>query len=217
MRETFDRRVTPGSILDFVRACQERVPCHLGGGAALSGAYLGHRMTGDVDLFCHDREDMRSLAGALPEAAAAAEVAITVVRDAGHLVRARIEAAGATAEVDVVHEPTTDIQPPPPAIEGIVVESLADLRASKLTCILSRSEPRDLVDLCFLERAGFPPDQDLEIALRKDAGIDPGVLAWLLSQFPVTPMPQMLLPLSSDELRRFRDKLAERLRASVGG
>ncbi len=40
MRETFDRRVIAASVLDFVRACQSRVPCHLGGGAALSGAYL---------------------------------------------------------------------------------------------------------------------------------------------------------------------------------
>ena len=119
-------------------------------------------------------------------------------------------------EVDVVHEPAADLEPPPPPIEGIVVESLADLRASKLTCILSRSEPRDLVDLYFLERAGFPPDQDLEIALRKDAGIDPGVLAWLLSQFPVDPLPKMLEPLAPEELRQFRDDLAERLRGSVG-
>ena len=215
MRESFDRRVTPTSVLDFVRACQARVPCHLGGGAALSGAYLGHRTTGDVDLFCHDREDMRTLVGALPDAAADAGVTIEVLRDAGHLVRARIAATGMVAEVDVVHEPAVDIHPPPPAIEGVVVESLADLRASKLTCILSRSEPRDLVDLFFLDRAGFPPDQDLEIALRKDAGIDPGVLAWLLSEFPVAPLPKMLLPLESEELGRFRDELAERMRGCV--
>ncbi len=93
-----------------------------------------------------------------------------------------------------------------------MVESLADLRANKLTCILSRSEPRDLVDLLFLDRAGFPPDRDLGLALRKDAGIDPGILAWLLHQFPCLPLPAMLLPLTSEELRRFRDDLCERFR-----
>ncbi len=216
MRETFDRRVIQASVLDFVRACQSRLPCHLGGGAALSGAYLGHRLTGDVDLFSHDRDDMRALVGLLPDAAAEAGVSVTVLRDVGHLVRGRIETADIVIEVDVVHEPAADVESPPPPIEGIVVESLADLRASKLTCLLSRSEPRDLVDLFFLDRAGFPPDQDLEIALRKDAGIDPGVLAWLLSQFPVGPMPKMLKPLAVEELRQFRDELAERLRGSVG-
>ena len=216
MRSTFDRRVVPDFVLDFVRACQSRISCHLGGGAALAGIYLGHRTTGDIDLFVHDAEEMRSLVGLLPGAAADAGISVTLLRDVGHLVRAQLQAReGDSAEVDVVHEPIADIAAPPPPIEGIVVESLTDLRASKLTCILSRSEPRDLVDLYFLDRAGFPPERDLGIALRKDAGIDPGVLAWLLSQFPTRPLPEMLEPLTSDQLERFRDALAERLRGGA--
>jgi hypothetical protein len=216
MRKTFDRRVVPDFVLDFVRACQARVPCHLGGGAALAGAYLGHRTTGDIDLFVHDAEEMRALVGLLPGAAAEAGIDVTLLRDVGHLVRAQVEARdGNSVEVDVVHEPVADLAVPPPPIEGIVIESLTDLRANKLTCILSRSEPRDLVDLYFLDQAGFPPERDLEMALRKDAGIDPGVLAWLLAQFPTRPLPAMLEPLTSDQLEKFRDALAERLRRSV--
>jgi hypothetical protein len=98
-----------------------------------------------------------------------------------------------------------------------VIESLADLRASKLTCILSRSEPRDLVDLYFLDQAGFPPVRDLEIALRKDSGIDPAVLAWLVAQFPTRPLPAMLKPLAVDQLVAFRDHLAESLRRVAVG
>ncbi|HSF14740.1 MAG TPA: nucleotidyl transferase AbiEii/AbiGii toxin family protein [Vicinamibacteria bacterium] len=104
------------------------------------------------------------------------------------------------------------IEPPPPPVEGILVESLSDLRASKFTCILSRSEPRDLVDLLFLDRAGYPPEEDLTLALRKDARIDPGILAWLLARFPVEPLPKMLEPLTVNELREFRDDLAKRLK-----
>jgi hypothetical protein len=216
MRKTFDRRVVPDFVLDFVRACQTRIPCHLGGGAALAGAYLGHRMTGDVDLFVHDAEDMRALVGLLPGAAAEAGIGVSLLRDVGHLVRAQLEGPdGDSLEVDIVHEPVSDIAAPPPPVEGIVVESLTDLRANKLTCILSRSEPRDLVDLYFLDQAGFPPERDLGIALRKDAGIDPAVLAWLLAQFPTRPLPVMLEPLTSDQLEKFRDALAERLRSSV--
>jgi hypothetical protein len=115
-------------------------------------------------------------------------------------------------DLDLVHEPIPDVEPPPPAVEGIVVESLPDLRANKLTCILSRSEPRDLLDLMFLDRAGFPPEQDLPLALQKDAGIDPGVLAWLLGSFPVEPLPVMLVPVTAEELRGFRDDLRERFK-----
>lgn len=65
----------------FVRAFQSRVPCHLGGGAALAGAYLGHRLTGDVDLFNHSREGMRGLVGLLSDVAAEAGVSLTVLRE----------------------------------------------------------------------------------------------------------------------------------------
>ena len=114
-------------------------------------------------------------------------------------------------ELDLVFEPVPDIAPAV-LIEGIWVESERDLRASKLTCILSRSEPRDLVDLLFIERAGHPVPDDIPLALRKDAGTDPGVLAWLLHQFPIEPLPIMLEPLATEDLRAFRDDLAERLR-----
>ena len=128
MSATFDRRVIPTSVLEFVRACQSLAPCHLGGGAALSGAYLRHRMTGDIDLFCHDREDMRSLVALLPEAAAETGVSVTILRDVGHLVRARLEAGAVVTEVDVVHEPVADLEPPPPPIEGVVVEADGEVR-----------------------------------------------------------------------------------------
>ena len=212
MAKSFDRRVVPPRILEFIRLCQQRVPCHLGGGAALSGAYLAHRVTGDIDLFSHDAEEMRVLVRVIPDVAVEAKVAVTVLRDVGSLVRARMDSPEATIEIDIVHEPIADIEPPPEPIEGVVVESLTDLRASKMTCILSRSEPRDLVDLFFLDKAGYPPEGDLELALQKDAGIDPGVLAWLLSDFPTEPLPRMLLPLSPEKLRAFRDELAKRLR-----
>ncbi len=211
MRSAFDRRVVASSVLGFVARCQERTSCHLGG-VALAAAYLGHRTTGDVDLFCHRDGELRELARILPQVARESGGAVEILRDAGHLVRARLTTGDASVELDLVDEPVPDIEPPPPPLEGVVVESLADLRVAKLTCLLSRSEPRDLVDLMFLERAGFPPEDDLPLALRKDAGIDPGVLAWLLAQFPCEPLPSMLEPLTAEELRSYRDELAERFR-----
>ena len=215
MASAFDRRVVAPEVLEFIRSCQQRVPCHLGGGAALAGAYLQHRVTGDIDLFSHQAEEMRALVGVLSDVAASVEMNVTIVRDAGSFVRGILKWDEGELELDVVHDPIPDIEPPPPPLEGIVVESLSDLRANKLTCILSRSEPRDLVDLLFLDRAGYPPEKDLSLALRKDAGIDPGVLAWLLARFPVEPLPKMLQPLTVEKLQEFRDALAERLKRSA--
>lgn len=216
MRERFDPRVVPGEVISVVRACQRRVPCRLGGGAALSGAHLGHRLSRDVDLVCRHADDVRSLVRDLAEIGREANARIDIVRDAGTFVRASVVTPSFSLELDAVYEATPPIDEGA-QLEGIALESLADLRASKLTCILSRSEPRDLVDLLFLDRAGFHPEDDLSLALRKDAGIDPGVLAWLLGQFPLNPLPMMLAPLSREELVAFRDSLRERFRKIAVG
>ena len=208
----FDRRVVPEPVLGLVRALQRRATSHLAGGAALGGLYLSHRLSADVDLFFHDAEFVRSMVRELPDVARECTGEIRVVRDAGSFVRATVSLPGHALELDLVHEALPDIESPPPPVEGIVVESFADLRAAKLTCLLSRAEPRDLVDVMFLDRAGYSPEADLTLALKKDAGIDPGVLAWLLRDFPTSPLPRMLVALSKDEITRFRDDLAERFR-----
>lgn len=211
MRDRFDRRVISDGVLALLHACQARVSAHLGGGAALSGAWLAHRLSRDIDLVCHQAEDVRVLVRELPEIGRVCGVEIEVLRDAGTFVRARTFVDGRDLEVDMVFEGRGDLAPPA-SLEGVALESLADLRASKLTCILSRTEPRDLVDLLFLDRAGYAPEADLALALQKDGGMDPGVLAWLLGQFPTRPLPAMLEPLTEEELLRFRDELRERMR-----
>jgi hypothetical protein len=209
--QEFDRRIVPDGLIALLKACQSRVPFHLGGGAALAGVHLRHRLSADADLFVHERGAHRDLVRAFTDAAAELGVETEIVRDAGSLVHARARFSSGPIEIDLVHDSIPDIKPPPPT-EGILVESLVDLRVNKLTCLLSRSEPRDLVDLLFLDRAGFPPERDLAAALKKDAGIDPSVLAWLLGEFPVSPLPIMLVPLEAEELRSFRDRLRERFR-----
>jgi hypothetical protein len=209
---SFDPRVVGAEELSFLQACQPVVPYHLGGGAALAGVYLRHRLSAAADLFVHTRDAHRDLVRALPEIGAAAGMPVTLVRDAGTFVRASLATERGPRDLDVVFEPVPDLEPPPPPVEDVVVESLTDLRVAKLTCLLSRSEPRDLIDLLFLDRLGYPPERDLDLALRKDAGIDPGILAWLLEQFPVEPLPIMLTALDVDELRAFRRELSSRFR-----
>ena len=212
MLARFDRRVVPEPVLELVRSIQAKMPCQLGGGAALSGAYLAHRLSHDVDLFCESREGVRTLVDALPSIAAETGARLELVRDAGSFARAHCELGGQSLELDLVWESPPDLGSPA-VLEGVRVRSLEDLRASKLTCLLSRSEPRDLVDVLFIERAGYRVEADLPLALQKDRGIDPGVLAWLMREFPTRPMPKMLEPLSEDELLKFRGQLRDRLRS----
>lgn len=212
MLSRFDRRVVTDEVLALVRSCQRHARCELGGGAALSGAYFAHRLSEDVDLFCQRQQEVRELVRALPEVASEQGASVRLVRDEGSFARAHWQLGPQTVEVDIVLESPPALAPST-LLEGIVLRSIEDLRASKLTCLLSRSEPRDLVDVLFSERSGFLVEADLLLALKKDSGIDPGVLAWLMTQFPIEPMPTMLEPLSPEELRLFRDQLRDRFKA----
>jgi hypothetical protein len=153
VRESFDRRVVPDAVLSLIRACQAIAPSALGGGAALSGAHLGHRLSHDVDLFLSEREDLRLLVRELPAIASASAVAIDV-RDAGTFVRCRVvlPSVARETEMDLIHDAAPALAPHAAPLEGVVTQSLVDLRANKLTCLLSRSEPRDLVDVHFWRR-----------------------------------------------------------------
>lgn len=210
MLSRFDRRVVPDTILRVIRSIQARVSCRLGGGAALSGAFLAHRLSRDVDLFFESTDDLRRAVAEVHLVEASTGARIEIRRDAGTFVRAQVVIGTDAVALDLVHD-AIELEPGL-RIEDVTLRSLVDLRASKLTCLLSRTEPRDLVDVLFLERAGHPPEADLPLALRKDAGIDPAVLAWLLAEFPVEPMPAMLEPLAASELRDYRDRLRERFR-----
>jgi Nucleotidyl transferase AbiEii toxin, Type IV TA system len=98
---------------------------------------------------------------------------------------------------------------------GSVRESMdppAEIVVNKLCAILGRSEPRDLVDLFFLDRAGYPPLAALDRARRKDTGLTPGLLAWAIRQVPLDRLPDGLLaPVSLEQLSAFRMCLVEAL------
>jgi hypothetical protein len=181
------------------------------GGAALSGVHLRHLLSRDVNLFFDDKQALRELSVQANELAAMQGGHSRIVRDGGAFIRGELELHGKALALDLVYEPSKPLAARD-SVDGIVVDSLADLRANKLTCLLSRSEPRDLVGVAFLEKAGYHPENDLALAIQKDAGIDPAILAHLLSAFPTAPLPQMLVALSSAELEHYRDALAERLR-----
>lgn len=111
-------------------------------------------------------------------------------------------ASSPSRESEIAHEPSAPLAPRD-EVEGVMVDSLEDMHANKITCLLSRSEPRDLVDLYFLDRAGQAPEAFLLEALQKDAGVDPGILSFLLKEFPVAPIPVMLQPLDENVLVAF--------------
>jgi hypothetical protein len=75
---------------------------------------------------------------------------------------------------------------------------------------VGRSEVRDLVDLYCLERAGYRVEQFIADAARKDGGVTPATVAWIVSGLT---LPESLpAGLDPEPLRAFARDLEGRMR-----
>ncbi len=113
--------------------------------------------------------------------------------------------------VDLVREYVFQVSTEKPIINGIRVDSPEEILANKLCALLSRSEIRDLVDVRELENAGFSLENALEAASKKDTGLTPSQLAWVLNQIKFGDDAQPPSDVSLTELRDYLNNLIKRL------
>ena len=112
--------------------------------------------------------------------------------------------------IDLVRDPAASTSPPV-AFGPILVDSLAEIMANKLTAIVGRAEERDLVDVMFLERAGVSVESALPAGLAKDGGCTPATLAWLLSEVSVPDGIALPAGVAPGELRAYVKNLEDRM------
>ena len=86
-----------------------------------------------------------------------------------------------------------------------------EIFANKLCTLLSRSEPRDLVDVRALEGLGLDLDAALAAASAKDGGLTPGQLAWVLSEITIGEDARVPGNVGVPELRAYLADLIARL------
>jgi hypothetical protein len=79
---------------------------------------------------------------------------------------------------------------PKQSFGDIRVDPPQEILANKLCAVISRSELRDVIDVCALEQAGFRVEDALPLAEKKDAGLTPAQLAWVLPQIDLTGLPE---------------------------
>lgn len=91
------------------------------------------------------------------------------------------------------------------------MDSTREIAANKLCALLGRREPRDLVDIFALFAHGHALPSSLADARVKDAGLEPGTLSWVLSEWklgPATPLPEGV---TLEQVESMRSELIERL------
>jgi hypothetical protein len=77
-----DARILLPRWAALTREAQTSVPCKLGGGVALAGTLLNHRLSRDLDLFFPSSDAVAFLRRALPDIAARVDAKVVVIQEA---------------------------------------------------------------------------------------------------------------------------------------
>ena len=184
----------------------------LTGGTALAAFHLHHRLSVDLDLFTLDDLAFREAGILVPQLAADLQCSIGRARQTEHFRQFLFEPkTGQPLQVDLVRG--FGPQYGQRSRHGdIILDSVENIGANKLTAILGRTEPKDFVDLYFILQAGYDFNDLLAKAREKDLGLQPFFLAGALRQVRhLQYLPVTTLPLTPSELQTFILALADRL------
>ncbi len=171
--------------LDLLEAFFERCDAFfLTGGAALAQFHLGHRSTLDLDLFTTD-ERLEDGERALEAAARSLGASVERVQTAPDFRRRVVKRGAESVVVDLVRERVEQGARAKLLVGRIRVDPPEEILANKLCTLLSRAELRDLVDAMHLERIGCSLSEALALGARKDGGLTPAQLAWVLGELRI--------------------------------
>jgi hypothetical protein len=184
----------------------------LTGGTALAAFHLHHRLSVDLDLFTLDDLALREAGLLLPQLAADLGCQLGRARTTEHFRQFLLEPeSGDPLQVDLVR----DFGPQfgqHSTIGDIVVDSVENIGANKLTAILGRTEAKDFVDLYFVLQAGYAFEDLLAKAREKDLGLQPFYMAGTLLQVRhLHTLPTTTPPLVLADLQAFIVSLADQL------
>jgi hypothetical protein len=184
----------------------------LTGGTALSAFHLHHRLSIDLDLFTLEDLTSSEIDVLIPQLATDLGCQIGRARRTEHFRQFLLEPeTGQPLQIDLVQ----DFGPQYgqyKQIDNIVVDSMENIGANKLTAILGRTEPKDFVDLYFILQSGYDFKDLLEKAQTKDLGLQPFFMAGSLLQVRnLSHLPTTTPPLTLADLQTFIVGLANRL------
>ncbi len=184
----------------------------LTGGAALAGFHLGHRETKDLDLFTTG-DFLEDGVAALREATNELAASVEAIRTAPDFRRFLLRRGVDSVIVDLVRDSAPQLFTEKLARGTVRVDPAEEILANKLCALLSRGEIRDVVDVRALELAGFRVEDLIGPAVRKDGGLTPGQLAWVLSQIEIGEDAVPPGGVTAAELRAYLRDLERRLTA----
>jgi len=189
----------------------------LTGGTALSVFYLHHRRSNDLDFFCRRSLDLSEIAFAVKRIWPGNT---TILKESNHFVSCLIH----QTKVDFVIDPLSiDEERPIIDLGGnhrLRLDTVHGIASNKLTAVVSRTEPKDYIDLYFLfQRICADREEEIySLAQQKDAIFDdPPTVAFQIEEgisFVKNNqriIPALLVDFDSEDFFRFYEKFIVRI------
>ena len=185
----------------------------LTGGSALGIFYLDHRLSYDLDFFtCEKNINWKEIEGTIGLISNKIDASFEHIKSAPTFHRFQLVRNNEIELIDFVIEYVEQIDSVKNNISGMIIDTKNEISVNKICTLLSRSETKDIIDLYFLHNEGFDIVKNIENAQKKDAGLEPAILSFLLSSITIKDIPNyMLKEISVNEINSFISDLQIKL------
>ena len=183
----------------------------LTGGTALSAFYLGHRVSEDMDFFTEEEGQVPQVLPILQEIVSKLNAQLEIKRSFRSYLEVLLAKEKETLRCDFALDSPYRLEKKIFKQEyGIYVDNVLDISCNKLSALYDRSDPKDFVDIFFIDREIISFERLVEEAKKKHIGLDNYWLAISLAKVEdLSILPRMLKPITPDELKSFFLKKAK--------
>lgn len=184
-------------------------PFYLTGGTALSRGYYNHRYSDDLDYFVNYHPDFQRIAQIQVDRM------LTLFNDTETDYKGeyfyRVFVGKERLKIEMVNDVPSHIGRlvDHPVLD--MIDSKENILANKLTAIVDRTLPKDIVDIYFLLRDGLSIKKALTDADSKAAGISPLLVAKILYEYDYPLLDteiRWVTPVSGETIKQFLSNLS---------
>jgi hypothetical protein len=181
----------------------------LTGGTALGCFYLEHRKSYDMDFFVTSDDEWKMVFSDFLVVIKNIQATARQINLSPSFARYEITRSDEHEIIDFVRETVPQIWPEKNRFGDILVDTPEEITVNKWCALLGRTEVKDLVDLFFLSKH-IDIWNLFEKGSRKEGGLDPSTLSFVLSDIKIQELPPFLVsPLSLTDIESFKIKVLD--------
>jgi predicted nucleotidyltransferase component of viral defense system len=199
-------------LQDKVFPLFNNIPFYLIGGTTLSRGYYNHRYSEDLDYFLNDHPDFQRIADIQVEKLLNTFTIAEIDIKGKHFYRLFV--GQEKLKIEMVNDVPAHVgQKVNHPLLGII-DSKENILANKLTAIVDRTLPKDIVDIFFLLNDGLNLKDALLNAESKAAGISPLLIAKIFSEFDYSLIDseiKWVTPVESIAIKKFLNIISEKI------